>query len=169
MSNGEHRAYPGLRFHHVVLTGVGAAILISTFWLVVVYVPAKRAYHRAKQTYALQRLGDAGHSFENLHRRPPTSAADLESFLQDNPEVFRALLDGELVMVWNAWQPGVKVNRIETVWGYHRSVLKKGGYILMGDGAVRWMYPDELKSASTLAIPPSEILGDPKKLETPHD
>jgi hypothetical protein len=138
------RAYPGLRFVHVVLAAIVATAAVGLFWFVISYIPARRALERAERQYNLHALGQVILTCEQSLGRPPTTALELRPYLRDYPKVRHLLDDGEFVLRLDGLRSEDGLQRSDQVMGYDQRVRLAGIDVLMGDGRIAYLSSEEL-------------------------
>lgn len=138
------RAYPGLRFFHVVLIAAVLFGLVGVYWIVTDYIPTWLSAQRASDKYLVHRIGYAYFSFVDWHGRSP-ARADVETTLKQDAEALAALREGHVVVRWGAAIGGVGNDRI--VVAYQSIVPEHGGFVYMGDGVTHWMQAEEFRAA----------------------
>ena len=79
--------------------------------------------------------------------RPPANVEDL-GIKQLAPKLYQAIVDKEFIVYWNASPLNAPAGTSNTVLGYAAGVPTNGGAVLMLDGSVRKMTPEEFKSAA---------------------
>ena len=80
---------------------------------------------------------------------PPTRVADLAQLRSIYPAGYEAVKSGDIVILWGATIRGEGDERgnDEVVAAYEKSVPTVGGYVLLTNGDVKQMTPDEFKAA----------------------
>jgi hypothetical protein len=125
--------------------------LVSVFWLVTNYIPARRAYERTVRAYLLKSIGEAIYSYENSIHTLPTEIGDLKPFLGENPDAWKRLSEGEFVLDLGRLRDSA-TKRSQLLIGYESRVNREEAYVLMGDGAIAQMTPDEFRTKHTKGV-----------------
>lgn len=139
------RAYPNLRFAHVILAALVAFFAVSLFWFKTNYIPARSALARARRAYCLHKVGSAVLEYDAINRKLPATVEDLKSLLDDQPDAWQGLSTGRIVLDFqslNAIKPG---QHSETIIGHESRLSSQSGYVLMGDGTVHELSPIEFQ------------------------
>ena len=74
--------------------------------------------------------------------RSPSKLDDLPDMKRDLPQVYRAIQDGDYVVYWNA-----PLTPADAVIAYERDTPTKGGVVLVADGSVSRLTPEEFRAA----------------------
>lgn len=129
------RAYPKLRFAHVVMAMFAACLFIAISWYLLRYLPARAALNRAERVHDLYSLGQAYHTFQLRYDTSPASREDLKPLLMEHPGAWSRLQQEEYVVVWQA---KMKQNESMANAILAHEVLQYDGNILVlfGDGHV---------------------------------
>jgi hypothetical protein len=102
----------------------------------------------AKLANDLKQIGLAYHTYLADTNKAPAKAKDLASYL-DNDKRILGLLDNEdVVFFFNVTTTQMRSGTSKTVLAYEKDVPSKGGVVLMGDGSVKTMPPEEFRKAT---------------------
>jgi hypothetical protein len=109
----------------------------------------RRMFPKVDRTVAGLQLKNLGLAYANCvdtMGRPPAKIEDLAKFGGNDPETTRAVKEGLYIICWD-----VDIRRLQdasnTVLGYVFDVPDIGGAVLMCDGSIKEMSPDEFKRA----------------------
>jgi hypothetical protein len=97
----------------------------------------------------LKQLAIAYHNFHDSHARGPASAAEWNKMAAspDDKALISAVAAGEYVFYWNVKFTALTAGTATTVLGYEKQVPTAGGLVVMADGAVVTLTPQEFASA----------------------
>jgi hypothetical protein len=95
----------------------------------------------------LQQIGLVYLSFTDTNNRPPANLDDLDLKLQ-YPKYHQAIAEKRYIIYWNANRLNAPAGAANTVLGYDADVLTKKSAVLMLDGSVTVMEPDEFRKAA---------------------
>jgi hypothetical protein len=95
----------------------------------------------------LQQIGLVYLSFTDTNGRPPANLDELDLKLQ-YPKYHQAILEKRYIIYWNANRLNAPAGMANTVLGYDADVLTKKSAVLMLDGSVTVMTPEEFKQAA---------------------
>ena len=99
----ETRAYPRLRFAHVIVAALAGCIFVAASWYFIRYLPARAATNDAERFRDLRSVGEAYLDFQRRNAASPAGPDDLEPLLREqHPEAWSRLSQGEYEVVWNA-------------------------------------------------------------------
>jgi hypothetical protein len=74
--------------------------------------------------------------------RSPSKLDELADLKRDLPQMYRAIQDGAVVVYWNA-----PLSPAEAVVAYERDAPTRGGAVLLADGSVLQLTPEEFRAA----------------------
>ena len=97
------------------------------------------------ESVTLGEIGAMFFGFKKQHKMPQ-SQADIARFANGFPNACAAIAKGDLLVRWGA---GIEdtPEASRTVLVYEKKVPQDGGAVLMQDGSINSMTPDEFKSA----------------------
>ena len=105
----------------------------------------------AAEVRPVQDVGELYRMYLIDHKKPPRSPADFRPLQEANPEAFRAVSSGDVVVIWGVTLTGLDSERgqdsPDEVLAYEKKVPDQGGTVLMKDRSIRRMTADEFKAA----------------------
>ena len=115
--------------------------------------------NRAAKDEALVRpVRDVGELYRMAtleRKKPPTAPDDFRPFQDAAPEAYRAVLDGDVAVVWGAsltdLAPDESKDSPDEVLAYEKKVPAEGGTVLMKNRTARHMNADEFRVAPRAA------------------
>ena len=78
---------------------------------------------------------------------PPRKADDLRKFENAFPTGFAAVQSGEVVVVWGARMPPEGEGGSDAIIAYEKKTPAQGGLVLLENGTIKPMTPDQFNSA----------------------
>jgi hypothetical protein len=95
-------------------------------------------------TIGLEQLGKFYQYLGHEHQRPPTKVADLSAYPPESaPDAWPLIQSGDIVVVWGGgYSPSSNL-----VLAYEKDAETKGGKVLLQNGKVKAMTPEEFKAA----------------------
>lgn len=115
--------------------------------------------NRAAKDEALVRpVRDVGELYRMAtieRKKPPAAPVDFRPFQDAAPEAYRAVVDGDVVVVWGAalsdLAPDESKDSPDEVLAYEKKVPSEGGTVLMKNRTARHMTADEFRIAPKAA------------------
>jgi hypothetical protein len=116
----------------------------------------RQAAARTKRMNTLKIIGLAYHSYLDDNKgKPPTQAADIQKYTGGDPDANAALTDGSFTLVYGVTLKDMAKQRPENVvLGYDTQFDPNNVIVLMGDGSVKLVTPDEFKTMPRAAPEP---------------
>ncbi|MDB5309964.1 MAG: hypothetical protein JWO38_4166 [Gemmataceae bacterium] len=93
----------------------------------------------AEKQGRLQEVFDLVTAYTEQRKRPPAADRDLRPFENAFPTGFDAVRTGQIVVLWGA-SPAAGS---DAVLAYYKTVPAEGGWVLLQNGTVKEMAPDE--------------------------
>jgi hypothetical protein len=103
---------------------------------------------QAKKVNDLKQIGLAYHNFVSAMGKPPTSAADLEPYLEKDSKVPAAIKDGTYVVYWNVKFTDLTNGTSNTLLGYEKDAPTQGGAVLFADGSAKTLTVEDFAKAA---------------------
>jgi hypothetical protein len=116
------------------------------------------AAEKQKREY-LQQYGIAYRNHMDTMDIGPSKADDLASYMENDERLLKPLRTGDYVLIYDVKLPDEKnayKGAADLVLGYVKDVPTKGGPVLMGDGKVIQMSPEEFKKAKKATPTPKK-------------
>jgi hypothetical protein len=123
--------------------------------LAVVLAAAAPARAGLASSSDLKQFGLAYFNYLGTFNQAPGKPADLAPFLDNNKQLLGLLTREDVIFFWNVKPTQMPDGASNTVLAYEKDVPDKGGWVLMGDGSVRKMTPNDFKTV--------KLAGKPKK------
>ncbi len=127
-----------------VATAVAVGCLVAA---VAACTGFKNAAQKNQRQRQLTEIGIMYHNYHDTNNKGPSGPQDLQPFAQDLPEGWRGLQSGQIVVLWDVKMTEQLEGTSNTVLAYESDVPNGGGLVLMADGAVRSMNPQEFAAA----------------------
>jgi hypothetical protein len=127
------------RVQTVLLVGAVVALLVGC--------GLRNAAQKQKRSNDLKQIGLAYHNYFDAFGQAPTKVDDLKNYMEGGNDAYKALANGDYVVLWGVRITDMTAGASNTVLGYEKDVPTKGGLVLMGDAFVREMSADEFKNA----------------------
>lgn len=90
-------------------------------------------------------LWDVYQAYSRDKGKPPAAANDLKPYAAGAPTGVRVVSDPDIVVLYGTPVGGANV------LAYHKDAPTQGGLVLLSDGAIKMMTPDEFKAAPKAA------------------
>ena len=105
----------------------------------------------AAEVRPVQDVGDLYRMYMVEHQKPPASPDDFRPYQDANPEAFRAVKEGEVVVVWGValtdLNPEGSKDSPDEVLAYEKKAPTEGGTVLMKDRTIRQMTANQFQAA----------------------
>jgi uncharacterized protein (TIGR03067 family) len=98
---------------------------------------------RPEQQKVFKSLGVAFHAFYDLYGKVPADAAALKPFLGGDEKAWQALNDNSVVFFFNIGFQQMARGKENTIVAFETRTSAKGGYVLMADGSVWHVTPQQ--------------------------
>jgi len=108
----------------------------------------RQAAARTKRMNTLKVIGLAYISYIDDNKgKPPAQAADLQKYTAGDPDASAALTDGSVTLIYGVTMKDMaKQGPGNVVLGYDTQFDKDNVIVLMGDGSVKLVTPEEFKT-----------------------
>ncbi len=126
---------------------VPTLLLLGATVLLLVGCGYRSAAQKVKRSNQLKQIGLAYHNYIDAFGQAPTKVDDLKNYMEGGNDAYKAMANGDYVVLWGVSIPEMTAGASNTVLGYEKDVPTKGGLVLMGDAFVREMSADEFKNA----------------------
>jgi hypothetical protein len=103
----------------------------------------------------VQDVGDLYRMYMLDHKKPPTKPDDFRPYQEANPDGYRQVKDGDVVVVWGValtdLAPEGSTDSADEVLAYEKKVPTEGGTVLMKNRTLKHMTADQFKDAPKAA------------------
>ncbi len=124
------------------------ATILRSAAVFVLFAPAAAAAPTdARSANDLKQIGLAYHNHVDTFNKAPARAEDIAPFFENDKRLLDLLKNEDVVFCYNVTPTQMTSGTSNTVLAYFKEVPDKGGLVLMGDGSVKKMSPDEFKKA----------------------
>jgi hypothetical protein len=95
----------------------------------------------------LKQLGLAYHNYYADFNKGPANAEALAPYFENDKRILKLLKDEDITFFFGVGILQMPAGTTNTVLACEKEAPEKGGYVLMGDGSVRKLSPEEFKKA----------------------
>jgi len=99
----------------------------------------------------VQDVGELYRMYITDHKKPPTKPEDFRRYQEANPDGYRQVKDGDVVVIWGValtdLSPEDSKDSADEVLAYEKKVPTEGGTVLMKNRTIQHMNADQFKAA----------------------